>query len=63
MPCGMCYVDVFSVADLFEPPEEGRNVKFSRKPSLLADCTTIMKKSPLSRNFVDVERKRPGRGG
>jgi len=47
MPRGLCYVDVFSVSDLFELPEEGRGVEFPRKPAILADCTTTKVKSQL----------------
>ena len=41
MPRGLCYVDVCSVLDLFEPPEEE---KFSppQKIAVLADCTIII---------------------
>jgi len=39
--CGLCYVDIFSASFLFEPPEEGRGVRFPRKLAILADCTTI----------------------
>ena len=41
MPRGLCYVDIFIVSDLFEPPEEGRDVQFPRQPAILADCTII----------------------
>jgi len=42
MPRGPCYFDVFSVSDLFEPPEEGKGFEFPRKPVILADCTTTI---------------------
>jgi len=42
MPRGLCYVDVFSVSDLFEPPYKGKGIEFPRKPAILADCTTII---------------------
>jgi len=42
MPRGLCYVDIFSASDLFEPPEEGRCVEVPQKHEILADCTTTI---------------------
>jgi len=42
---GLCYVDILSVSDLFEPPEERRGVEFPRKSSIRANGTTTIVQS------------------
>ena len=53
MSRGLCYADVLSVSDLFEPPEEGRGVEFPQQIAVLADCTIIItfRNSVLGRFF------------
>jgi len=42
MPRGLCYAYVFSISLFVEPPQEGMGVDLTRKPAILAYCTTII---------------------
>jgi len=54
MPRGLCYVDVFSVPDLFVPPEEGRGMEFTRQLAILANCTTIIAEKFPALSFPSI---------
>jgi len=45
--CAMLMFSAFRI--FFETPEEGRGIKFSRKPAILANCTTTIVKNKTTR--------------